>query len=211
MLSKISLAINVLLIVAVAILFTRTAKKDHAEAPAAQGAVTSAFATGDSVRATVVAYVNADSLNEKYLFITEKSKALESKLRSSDDKIRREYGKREQEWNELMAYAQSKKLPDDEAQVIEQRLGTLQAEMDGIQQSEKDQLLKNEEELQNDLHDRVESFLETYTNQKGIDFVMNYSKTTPVVLYGNKAYDITSDVLRGLNEEYQKEKEAEKK
>lgn len=211
MLSKISLAINVLLIVAVAILFTRTAKMDHAVAPATPGAVTSAFATGDSVRATVVAYVNADSLNEKYLFITEKSKALENKLRSSDDKIRREYGKREQEWNELMAYAQSKKLPDDEAQVIEQRLGTLQAEMDGIQQSEKDQLLKNEEELQNDLHDRVESFLETYTSQKGIDFVMNYSKTTPVVLYGNKAYDITSDVLRGLNDEYQKEKEAEKK
>jgi len=210
MLSKISLAINVVLIIAVAILFSRTSKSTSSvETPDAP--VASAFASGDSVRVPIVAYVNADSLNEKYKFISEKTKSLEANLRSSDEKIQREYAKREKEWNELMAYAQSKQLPDDEAAMVEQRLATLQGEMDKIQNDEKNQLMQSEAKLQEELHKRVELFLESFTKKKGIDYVLNYSVTTPVVLYGNPAYDVTSEVLSGLNAEYEQEKASEKK
>ena len=109
-----------------------------------------------------------------------------------------------------MQYAQSKQLPDDEAATIESRLQQLQVEMEQIQAKESNAVMEKEAEMQKELQERVQKYLDAYAKQKGIDFVVNYQPNTQFILYGNGAYDVTNDVLKGLNEEYLKEKGEQK-
>lgn len=214
MLSKISLGINVLLIVAVVYLFVKTSSGESSSESTSTSyelPENSAFKDGGAIKAPILAYINGDSLNANYKFIKDRTKALEQKYRAADERVRKEYQRRQQEVQELVAYAQSKKLPDDEARVVEETLARLQMEMEDIQQRESDNVMQKEMEMQKELVERVQKFLEGYTKEKGIDYVVNYQSSTQFILYGNKAYDITADVLNGLNAQYENEKGAEKK
>jgi Skp family chaperone for outer membrane proteins len=57
-----------------------------------------------------------------------------------------------------------------------------------------------------ELNNKVKKYLDRYAKMKNIDFVLNYQEGIPIVLYGNNAFNVTSEVLKGLNEEYQQEK-----
>lgn len=207
MLSKISLGINVLLVAAVVYLFVKTSSSGGSEAASSVSLpANSEFSSPEGPRAPILAYINGDSLNANYTFITERSKALEQKYRAADERVRREYERRQREVQELVMYAQSKQLPDDEARVVEERLTRLQMEMENIQQQESQAVMEKEAEMQKELMQRVQKFLQGYTKEKGIDYVVNYQSTTQFILYGNEAYDITADVVNGLNAEYEKEK-----
>ncbi|MFN8775563.1 MAG: OmpH family outer membrane protein [Flavobacteriales bacterium] len=210
MIAKISLALNVLLAAAVVYLFTRLPVRTTQTAAESEQAGGSVFQTGDSVHAPIVAFVNGDSINEKYLFIVEKTKGLEAGMRKANSKVQAEYDKRQKEVEELMRYAQSKELPKDEQEIIQGRLMQLEEEMAQIEEREKGSLLKQESELQEELQKRVNSFLVDYTREKGIDYVLNYQEGVQLILYGNHSFDVTGDVLRGLNEAYGKEKEKQK-
>lgn len=205
MLSKISLALSILLTIAVIYLFVN--RGTNAKQTAGDEIEVAPAFSGDSApRSSVVAFVNGDTLNAKYKFITEKSAQLEDKMKIADERVKKEYMSRQKEWDELMAYAQSKPLPPDEERVVQQRLMTLQSEIEDIQKREAGSLAKKEEELQNELQKRVGDFLKSYAKQRGIDYVFNKQSGLEIILYGSNAYDITNEVVAALNEEYEKEK-----
>lgn len=209
MLSKIALGLNVLLIAAVTYLFFQVNKKKEVETVGSLPA-TSVFSSSDSVKPPIMAYINGDSLNSQYKFIVDRSKALEQKYRDADAKVKREYQQRQAEVNDLMAYAQKGNVPDDEMRTIESRLQQLEMEIQQIQEQESSRVMKKEQELQVELQEKVQNFLKNYAREKGIDFIVNYQPGTQVILYGNAAYDVTSEVIARLNAEYELE-QADKK
>jgi outer membrane protein len=212
MINKLSIGLTIALAIAVIVLFVQVNKlKNGGVAPAtSELPANSAFASAEGPKAPILAYINGDTLNAKYQFILDRTKSLEAKYRASDEKVRKEYQKRQAEVQDLMQYAQSKQLPDDEAATIESRLQQLQVEMEQIQTKESNSVMEKEAEMQKELQGRVQKYLDAYAKQKGIDFVVNYQPTTQFILYGNGAYDVTNDVLKGLNEEYLKEKGEQK-
>lgn len=213
MLAKLSLGINALLIIAVTFLFLRKPDTQEAEVVTQPKLpVNSEFSKpeGESAKAPVMAYVNGDVLNEKYDYIKDRIKTLEQKYKAADEKVRKEYQKRQAEVDELVAYAQGGKATDEELMIAQNRLQQLQMEMDQIQQKESENVMKKEAEMQKDLQSRVQKFLETYAASKGIDYVVNYQPSTQFILYGSEAYDITNEVVNGLNQEYQQEKAGNK-
>ncbi len=209
MIQKIFIGLNVLLLGAVIYLFVN--KSSAPEMPAVALPENSAFNSAEGAKAPIMAYINGDSLNARYKFISERTKSLEQKYRAADERVRKEMQKRQAEAQELMQYAQSKQLPDDEARVIEERMARLQMEMEDIQAKESEGVMKKESEMQKELLAKVQEFLKTYTKEKGIDYVVNYQEGTQFILYGNNAYDITTDVINRLNVLYEEEKKNEKK
>jgi Skp family chaperone for outer membrane proteins len=205
MLSKISLSLSILLAIAVGYLFIKDSKNNHNTSEDTVVKVADAF-QGDSVKATVVAFVNGDSLNVQYRFIAENSKALEEKMKAAEQRVQREFGSRQAEYNQLMQYAQQHPdMPESEAMALEEKLGSLQADMDAIQQREVGALKKKETELQEQLLKRVNTYLEKFSKERGIDYVINKQSEFQVLLFGNSSYDITSEVIAGLNAEYEAE------
>jgi outer membrane protein len=211
MIAKISLAISFVLALAVGFLFYKTTKKSVSDDPSLPVIEAPAFANADSVRATVMAFVNGDSLTEKYKFIVDKTAALEQKLKNADQSVKRQAAPLEEEWNKTMKYAEEHPdMKQDEAAAIQQRMGELQESLKQIQEKEGIEVQKKEAALQKELQDRVGTFLKKFAAARGIDYVINYQEGTNLLLYGNKGYDITSEVIAGLNQEYKEELEGKK-
>lgn len=206
MLAKISLGISTLL--AIAVVYLLMNRNATTEAPVNNmPTIAPALQTEGGPRPIVLAYVNGDSLNEKYKFITEKTKALEARYKSADRKVGDEYKKREKDAKDLMDYyQQNPNMSEQDKYDIQQKLAQLESEMQDIQRDATGGLAKEEEQLQRELLSRVNKFLENYSKAHGIDYVMNHQGSINLMLYGNQAYDITSDVIKGLNEEYDAEK-----
>lgn len=169
--------------------------------------IAEAFSGDEVVKSTVVAYVNGDTLNEKYEFISEKGMDLEQKMKAAEIRVKEAYGSRQQKFDNNMRYAQEHpNMPQSEADALQAEMEILQAEMDGIQEREVGVLKKKEADMHEELMARVNKYLETFSKQRGIDYVINKQSEFRVILYGNDAYDITAEVIAGLNEEYRAEK-----
>ncbi len=155
-----------------------------------------------------VAYVNLDSLNVQYLFITEKSAELEKSATAAESKVKSEASKRQKEVDELVAYAQKGNLPADEQATVQNRLGQLQNELAQIQQQEEQILMQNESAMQEDLRKKLEVFTSNYAKANGWDYIFSYQTAAPLILFANPIYDLTNEIVKGLNAEYETEKQS---
>lgn len=154
-----------------------------------------------------IAYVNLDSLNANYLFITEKSAELEKNATAAEIKVKNEAALRQREVDELIAYAQKGNLPADEQATVQNRLGQLQNELAHIQQREEEMLMQSEAALQEDLRKKLEVYTANYAKANGWDYIFSYQSTAPLILFANPIYDLTSEIVKGLNAEYETEKQ----
>jgi len=154
-----------------------------------------------------IAYVNLDSLNAQYLFITEKSAELEKNATAAETKVKNEAALRQREVDELIAYAQKGNLPADEQATVQNRLGQLQNELAQIQQREEEMLMQSEAALQEDLRKKLEVYTANYAKANGWDYIFSYQSTAPLILFANPIYDLTSEIVKGLNAEYESEKQ----
>ena len=154
-----------------------------------------------------IAYMNLDSLNANYLFITEKSAELEKNATAAEIKVKNEAALRQREVDELIAYAQKGNLPADEQATVQNRLGQLQNELAQIQQREEEMLMQSEAALQEDLRKKLEVYTANYAKANGWDYIFSYQSTAPLILFANPIYDLTSEIVKGLNAEYETEKQ----
>jgi Skp family chaperone for outer membrane proteins len=209
MISKISLALSVVLTAIVIFLWVRLNGMSESTDITPEVPVAAAFAQEGEAKPTVVAYVNGDTLNSKYNFIVEKSKDLETKMAAAEDRVKKEYGPRQVQYEQNMRYAQEHpEMSDAEAMALQKDMERLQKEMDEIQQREVGVMQKKESDLQQELITRVNEYLKKFTKERGIDFVINKQSEFQVILFGNPDYDITAEVIAGLNAEYEVEKQA---
>jgi Skp family chaperone for outer membrane proteins len=209
MIAKISMAVSALLAVVVVLLWFKVSGLSNASVGVDENVPVAAAFSGDGgPRATVVAFVNGDSLNIKYDFIAEKSKDLDQKMIAAEERVKKEYGPRQAQYEQNMRYAQEHPdMSEAEAMALQQDMERLQVEMDEIQQREVGVLQKKEAQLQEELLNRVNQYLAKFTKERGIDYVINKQSEFQVLLYGNPDYDITSEVIAGLNAEYAAEKQ----
>lgn len=68
---------------------------------------------------------------------------------------------------------------------------------------------EQQQKYNDEMRDSIQRFLKTYNKQKGYDYIL--SKAGDNMLYANVKYDITRDVLRGLNKRYKANPEVTEK
>jgi len=208
MIGKISLGVTSVLAILVAILWFKVSGLSAVNTKEESVQIAPAFAGEGGPRPTVVAFVNGDSLNTKYNFIVEKSRDLDQKMTAAEERVKKEYAPRQAQYEQNMRYAQEHPdMSQTEAAALQQDMERLQIEMDEIQQREVGVLQKKEAQLQEELLSRVNQYLAKFTQERGIDYVINKQSEFQVLLFGNADYDITSEVIAGLNAEYAAEKQ----
>ena len=109
--------------------------------------------------------------------------------------------------NEITAYQRNVSgMTLGQARAAEEDLGKKQQNLQMYQQSLQQQLMQEEAKLNKELYDRITGFLKEYGQEKGLQVVLKFDPTSDV-LYGGESLDITQDVIKGLNESYQSEKQ----
>ena len=159
-------------------------------------------AVGDS-KETIV-YINSDTLLSKYEYTKDMNKRLEEKGKASQSDLQ---AKGQAFQREVADYQKSAAtLPADQRQATEQRLQRKQQELQGYQQNATAEFQNVQSTENSKQYDKIADFTKAYAKEKGYKIVLLFSKASPVVLYGDPSLDVTSDVVKKLNEAYAKEK-----
>lgn len=67
------------------------------------------------------------------------------------------------------------------------------------EQSLTQQLIKEKDEFNDKLHKELDAFIKEYNKDGKYDFILSYSSVGSQLLYVNDAYNITADVIKGMN------------
>ena len=151
-----------------------------------------------------IAYVNSDSLLKNYDFFKE----LEKKLIDRRDKLNAEYKNRaeglQQEFQNFQATAPNMTIAQGRA--VEEDLRKKQQNLMMYQEQLGQQLMQEEATMNAELYDKVSEYLRDFGQNKDLQIVLTYTKGSGV-LYANEGLDITDQVIVGLNEAYKAEQE----
>jgi outer membrane protein len=207
--NRISIIINSILIIAVGILFFLYAqlKSNSLEITSSESGKSFPKLITDTtlLKNAKIAYINIDSLNEKYEFIKDKSKEIRSRQSAIEGSLNSMYTTFQQEVADLQQAAQAGIRPESELKKEEARLQQKQME---IANKEKQLQVLGEEvaTTQSDMLQNVSKFIERYNNNK-FDYILAYTTNNiSSVLYANSSLEITNEIVNGLNEEYRKNK-----
>lgn len=192
---NLSLILNIVLLVAVAVLFYL----HFAPAGASISSSSSSLAAGD----LQVAYINSDSVLKNYEYLKIQRTQLEAKTQKMDQEYRnRAIGLQ----NEIAAYQRNvSSMTLGQVKATEEDLGKKQQNLQMYQQTLQQQLMDEESKLNQELYNRVTAYLKKYGTEKGLQIVLKHDVTSDV-LWATDMLDISQDVIKGLNDEYALEK-----
>ena len=164
-----------------------------------------AAATGEGMK---IAYVEVDSLMTQYTFAKDYTVTLEKKSNNARNTL-------QQKGNALQAAVNNfqQKLNNNGFQSREQAEGVQaaiqrqQADLQQLQARLENELASETAKFNEALRDSLNNFLQAYNKDKKYDIIL--SKAGDNLLYANKKYDITQDVINGLNKRYKPGKKAE--
>ncbi len=208
MTQKVSLGFNVVLLVAVIYLFyahfsgqSTVVEESPVEDVVADSVQTDLPDVGPNAK---IAYVNIDSLNANYEFLTD----MQNDLIAEQTKMEGRVAARAKEVQEkLLALQQRQYTSQQEVQAAEMEAQNMQIELENYRARLANELMDKEVEHQKKLYENVRMFIERYNEEHDFDYVLNYSKIGGAILFTNESLDITNDVIAGLNEEYKKQQE----
>jgi len=207
--NRISILINTILSIAVGVLFFLYAqlKSNSTEDNSLESGKTFPKLITDTalLKNAKIAYINIDSLNEKYEYIKDKSKEIRGRQAAIEGSLNSMYGTFQQEVADFQQAVQAGIRPEAELKKEEARLQLKQSE---IANKEKQLQVLGEEvaATQSDMLQNVSKFIERYNNNK-FDYILAYTTTNiSSVLYANPSLEITNEIVNGLNEEYRKNK-----
>jgi outer membrane protein len=193
---NLSLVLNVILLVAVIVLYVLYFS-DRKASPASAGS------QDTSAVNLKIAYINSDTVLKYYDYLKFNKQQLEAKTKKMDQDYRnRAVGLQ----NEIATYQRTvNTMTLGQARAAEEDLAKKQQNLQMYQQTLTQQLMQDEAKLNKELYDRVTAYLKKYGQDKGLQVVLKFDPTSDV-LYGGESLDITKDVIDGLNQEYQNEK-----
>ncbi len=194
--NKIQILINVILVAAVAALFVIFFSK---KAPAA----TETLVTGTS-EVMPVAYLNVDSLLANYTFAQEASEKLMSKQEDARVKMNTKLRTFQNEVADFQRKLENNAfLSRERAEKEQQRLEKKEQELQELEAKLTQDIMIENQKLNQQLADSLNNFLKEF-NADGRYHVILSNTAKDNVLMANEQYDITNDVVNGLNARYQK-------
>lgn len=210
MTNRILLALNAVLLVAVAFLFYKVYSSPAApEAPAAPSAAVPAAKTvdpADTAKAPILAagsgdgiyYVNTDTLLAKYKIFKTQKAALEAKSKRIEGEISRRAQALQADQQREMQKLQAGQMNEAQAQEADARLRQRAAELEQYRDEQTGALVEEERKQSEKLNKTIQDFLKGFAGRRGYKYVLGYT-TGGGILFATDSLDITDAVVAGLN------------
>lgn len=159
-------------------------------------------ASGEGMR---IAYIEIDTLTSQYEFAKQKSLELEKKGTNARNTIQAKSQQFEKKAAAFQQKLQSNGFTSREAAEAEQ--AALQREQQNIlalQQRLENELASEQQKFLQAFQDSLDNFLADYNKAKKYDMIVNKA----AVLFADKRFDITTEVVNGMNKRYKKDAKA---
>ena len=166
----------------------------------------------EAVGGMKVAYVEVDSLMSQYNFCKEYTLILQKKSNNARNTLNQKGNQLQKAAANFQEKLQSNGFTSrEEAERVQMALQRQQQDLQELQNRLGSELDAETAKFNEALRDSLQNFLKVYNKSKKYDIIL--SKAGDNILYAAKKYDITQDVISGLNKRYKStiKKEAEKK
>lgn len=162
---------------------------------------TSSFANSS----LAIAYVNTDSVLSQYKMVQN----MEVQLRGEGESMKAELQRRQkllqQKFQKYQRRVQNNDISIEQAKKTEQELVEEEQQLYQLQQQYAEQYTDKTMGMNQVLVDTVKSFLSRYTRDYPFDYVLARSVAKNNILFAKDSHDITTDIIRKMNEEYEKQ------
>jgi outer membrane protein len=150
-----------------------------------------------------IAFVDTDSILQKYNLVEDSKKAVENLYKSKEKKLKADYAQLEADYNAYMQIGASLTLQQQQAKEEEltQRGMKLRQMEDQFSMEIQDKL----QEKNKITADSVVNFIKRYNKNHQYTLILEKSGINGI-LYGEPELDITQDIINGLNAEYEASK-----
>ena len=196
------------LVVALAAAVLSVVKPDFKTKKTAADAADSLSTAAITAVAGDIVYVQLDSLIANYDMYNDLMTAFQSKVQGIQDDLSKRGRRLESDAKAFESQVQkgllTRSAAEEQQTKLMQRQQNLQNEM-----AKKDAEIQEEQAvLNNQVYYAVKDFIEKYNEDHQFSLILTTSGVTNTVLNVNPGLDITADVLKGLNEEYIKNRNA---
>ena len=106
----------------------------------------------------------------------------------------------QEEAQELINYANSGQASADEIDIASRRVGEIESLLEGMQYEAEQSFALHEQAMQDTIAKHLTGTLRTFSEDQGIDLVLNWGLSGEGVLYGTDSRDVTMEVLEALND-----------
>ena len=168
--------------------------------PVKQTVAAPATTVAASTNSFRIAYFELDSLQNNYQYFKDALSTLKGKEESMNSELaslEKSYQKKIAEWQQ-----KGNNMSQAEQQAANQEYQQMQQNF----QSRKQQLEQNINDQMNDtrkkIRERLETYLKDYNKDKHYSYIL--SDFPEGIFYKDTAYNITNDLIKGLNESYKK-------
>jgi len=192
---NLSLILNVALFILVGILFYFQFSKKNSTP--ASGIIHSKESQTQTVGGLVIAYFDIDSFQNNYSFYKEKKAEIENKQQAIEHEMARDEKKIQTMIEGYQKKAET--MTEEEYYIAQQKLAMEQQNAQQKAQNSTDALLKQTEKFNQELMESITSYLKEYNADGRYTYILPYTKSAPNILYVDERYDITKDIIEGMN------------
>src|SRR5574344_2861196 len=147
-----------------------------------------------------IAYVEVDSIMTQYTFAKEYSAILEKKSQNIQNTLNAKGQQLQAAAANFQQKVQQNAYTREQAEAIQAGLQKQQADLQGLQQRLGNEFQTEQNKYNKALHDSIAHYLTIYNKDKKYSMIL--SKRGDNLLYADKAFDVTNDVIAGLNKAY---------
>ena len=149
-----------------------------------------------------IAYVEVDSISSQYQFSKDIEKLLNAKNANISKTLSAKQQALQQAYNNFMQNARANKYTQEQAQQLQAGIQQQANEGQELEQRLKNEFAQEQAKYQKAFNDSVEHFIQAYNKDKKYSYSLMKGGMVNTILYADKAYDITNDVVKGLNKAY---------
>jgi outer membrane protein len=184
------LSVIALALIAVLFYFQFSTKKTHTESHAGPAEKDNSFK---------MAYFDIDSLQNNYQFYKDALEELKSKEQSMNNELQsleKSYQRKIQEWQQ-----RGSSMSQSEAEAANREYQQMQANYQQRRGMLEQQIGNLQMEKRKNIKEKIEAFLKDYNKDRKYAYILSYEPE--LMFYKDSAYDITADLIKGLNAGYQ--------
>jgi outer membrane protein len=214
---NLSVVLNIVLIIAVAILyylhFTGSHNsRDSVSAGNDSLAVSKPVVLAPKdIKASRSVFVNLDVLNEKYEFIKDLSASAQAEQRALETKYQTKGQKLQEDYAAFQQKAQAGLLSDNQINAEQEAFAKRKEELDQLEMQSQN-LMDKIQQRNEEANVNLREYIKEYNKSSNYNYVFAYSNSPlSQVLLADDSLDITSEILEGLNNQYKNSKTEGKK
>jgi outer membrane protein len=147
-----------------------------------------------------IAYFEMDSVESSFAMV----KDVKAELSKKEDALNSELVRMEKDYRSKAAQYQSQaaSMNQTQSELAQRDMMQTQQNMQGRKQQLEQDYQEFQMRKQKDVNTRIEDFLKEYNKSKNYSYIVSYEPG--LFYYKDTAFNITADLIQGLNEQYKK-------